>query len=180
MRFTRAAARQTPCRPRPLPTPATIPLIHSIAPLADGDGAWLVDIWGVIHNGVRPFTDACDACTRYREGGGIVVLVSNSPRPHDGVAAQLDGVGVPRASWDAIVTSGDVARTLIAALFRAGPFFHIGPERDLPMFAGLDVERVEREATPRRSSARVCSTTSARRPTTMRRCCSSAWRAGCR
>ena len=122
------------------PDPA-IPLISSIAPLAEGTAAWLVDIWGVIHNGVRPFMDACEACTRYREGGGIVVLISNSPRPHDGVAAQLDGLGVPRTSWDTIVTSGDVARTLIAA-YAGRRIFHIGPERDIATFAGLGVVRV--------------------------------------
>ena len=114
LRFTRAAARQMPCRrPRPLLTPPSRSSARSRRS-PSGTSAWLVDIWGVIHNGVRPFTDACAACARYREGGGIVVLVSNSPRPNDGVAAQLDGIGVPRASWDAIVTSGDVARTLIA------------------------------------------------------------------
>jgi HAD superfamily hydrolase (TIGR01459 family) len=126
--------------PATSPDPA-IPLISSIAPLANATAAWLVDIWGVIHNGVRPFMDACEACTRYREGGGIVVLVSNSPRPHDSVAAQLDGLGVPRDSWDMIVTSGDVARTLIAA-YAGRPIFHIGPERDLATFAGLGVVRV--------------------------------------
>ena len=122
-----------------------IPLIQSIAPLAEGTAAWLVDIWGVIHNGVKPFADACEACARYRKGGGIVVLVSNSPRPHGSVAAQLDGIGVPRTAWDAIVTSGDVARALIAR-FSDRPIFHIGPERDLPIFAGLDIERVRAEA----------------------------------
>ena len=110
--------------PASSPDPATIPLIHSIAPLAAGTSAWLVDIWGVIHNGVKPFMDACAACSRYREGGGIVVLVSNSPRPNDSVATQLNGIGVPRSSWDAIVTSGDVARTLIEALFRAAHSAH--------------------------------------------------------
>jgi HAD superfamily hydrolase (TIGR01459 family) len=136
--------------PATSPNPA-IPLISSIAPLADATAAWLVDIWGVIHNGVRPFMDACEACTRYREAGGIVVLVSNSPRPHDSVAAQLDGLGVPRSSWDTIVTSGDVARTLIAA-YAGRPIFHIGPERDLATFAGLGVVRV----TPADAEAIVC------------------------
>jgi HAD superfamily hydrolase (TIGR01459 family) len=130
---------------------SAIPLIGSIAPFAGATAAWLVDIWGVIHNGVRPFMDACDACTRYREGGGIVVLVSNSPRPHDSVAAQLDGLGVPRTSWDTIVTSGDVARTLIAA-YAGRPIFHIGPERDLATFAGFGVVRV----TPDDAEAIVC------------------------
>jgi HAD superfamily hydrolase (TIGR01459 family) len=123
------------------PLPATIPLIDAIAPLASGTTAWLVDVWGVIHDGVKPFMDACTACSRYREEGGIVVLVSNSPRPNAGVAAQLDGIGVPRTSWDAIVTSGDVARTLIER-YSGCPILHIGPERDLATLAGLDLQRV--------------------------------------
>ena len=130
LRFARAAARQMPCRPRPLLDPA-IPLIQSIAPLAEGTAAWLVDIWGVIHNGVKPFADACEACARYRQSGGIVVLVSNSPRPHGSVAAQLDGIGVPRATWDTIVTSGDVARTLIAR-YSGRPIFMGGGVRVRP------------------------------------------------
>lgn len=134
------------------PTPsAAIPLINSIAPLAAQTSAWLVDIWGVIHNGVRPFTDACAACTRYRAKGGIVVLVSNSPRPHDSVAAQLDSMGVPRDSWDAIVTSGDVARTLIGS-YAGRPILHIGPQRDVATFAGLDIIR----ALPEAAEAIVC------------------------
>jgi HAD superfamily hydrolase (TIGR01459 family) len=131
--------------PASSPHPAAIPLINSIAPLANGTTAWLVDIWGVIHNGVRPFMDACTACSRYREQGGIVVLVSNSPRPNGSVAAQLDGIGVPRASWDAIVTSGDVARTLIER-YSGRPILHIGPERDLATFTGLSITRVTADA----------------------------------
>jgi len=127
--------------PASSPHPTAIPLIHSIAPLASGTTAWLVDIWGVIHNGVKPFMHACTACTRYREEGGIVVLVSNSPRLNDSVAAQLDGIGVPRSSWDAIVTSGDVARTLIER-YSGRPILHVGPERDLATLAGLHLKRV--------------------------------------
>jgi HAD superfamily hydrolase (TIGR01459 family) len=70
-----------------------------------------------------------------------VILVSNSPRPNDSVAAQLDGIGVPRDAWDAIVTSGDVARTLING-YAGRPVYHIGPQRDLATFAGLDITRV--------------------------------------
>jgi HAD superfamily hydrolase (TIGR01459 family) len=123
---------------------ADIPLIASLAALADGTTAWLTDIWGVMHNGVRPYADATAACIRYRDTGGIVVLVSNSPRPRDSVAAQLDRIGVPRDAYDAIVSSGDVARTLIAQ-YKGRGVLHIGPERDLPIFAGIDVRRVGAE-----------------------------------
>lgn len=133
------------------PAQAPIPIIESIAPLAQGARAWLVDIWGVMHNGVRPFDAACEACTRYREGGGLVILISNSPRPRDSVAEQLAHVGVPPASWDVIVTSGDVARSLIGT-YTGRPVVHIGPERDLPIFANTNVERVG----PDRGDAVVC------------------------
>lgn len=129
----------------PAENPPAIPLLTSIAPVAAGTGAWLVDIWGVMHNGVVPFYDACKACQSFRDSGGIVVLVSNSPRPNDSVAAQLDAIGVPRTCWDAIVTSGDVARTLIAQ-YRGRPVLHIGPQRDLPTLAGLDLQLVDAAA----------------------------------
>jgi len=139
-----------PLAPQASPSSA-IPLLDSIAPLAEDTSGWLADIWGVIHDGVRPFAPACEACERFRSHGGLVVLVSNSPRPHASVEAQLARIGVPRASWDAIVSSGDVARTLIAG-YAGGAIVHLGPERDLGIFAGIDVERVG----PDRAEAIVC------------------------
>jgi HAD superfamily hydrolase (TIGR01459 family) len=96
----------------------------------------LCDIWGVIHDGVRAFPAACEALARWRAEVGPVILISNSPRPRDGVAEQLDELGAPRAAWTAIVTSGDASRALLAE--RApGPAWRIGPDRDDPLFEGL-------------------------------------------
>jgi HAD superfamily hydrolase (TIGR01459 family) len=68
-------------------------------------------------------------------------MITNSPRPHDGVEAQFRAIGVPDDAWDRVVTSGDVTRDLVAA----GPrrVFHLGPDRDINLFDGLDVELVE-------------------------------------
>src|SRR5581483_1895177 len=102
----------------------------------------LCDVWGVIHNGVESFPPACDALKRAREHGTTVVLISNSPRPADGVVPQLDGLNVPRDSYDAMVTSGDVTRAVIEE--RPGQsVFHLGPERDLPIYTALDVKLVD-------------------------------------
>jgi HAD superfamily hydrolase (TIGR01459 family) len=124
--------------------PSTIPIVTSIAPLAEGRQAWLVDGWGVVHNGIEPFAAACDACVRFRLAGGIVVLLSNAPRPAPSVASQLDRIGVPRFAWDAILSSGDAARAMIGDL--QGPIFHLGPERDLSLFDGLNVQMSGPEA----------------------------------
>lgn len=117
-----------------------IPSLSSIAGLAAQSSIWFLDIWGVLHNGVTPFPKAVTACRTFRDGGGKVILVSNSPRRRDGVIRQLDQIGVPRTVYDDCVTSGDVSRVLIGE-FKDKTIYHIGPERDLATFEGLGVER---------------------------------------
>ncbi|MEQ1669270.1 MAG: TIGR01459 family HAD-type hydrolase [Hyphomicrobium sp.] len=113
-------------------------LLTSIAPLAATADVWFLDIWGVLHNGRQPFASSVAACIAYRQMGGHVVLVSNSPRPRTGVIKQLDEIGVDRQAYDDAITSGDVSRALIADA--AGvPVLHIGPARDKPLFDGLGV-----------------------------------------
>jgi HAD superfamily hydrolase (TIGR01459 family) len=113
------------------------PFIAHFATLAGDYDVALCDVWGVVHNGVVAAPEACDALTRFRERGGTVVLITNAPRPGERVARTiLDRLGVPRAAYDGIVSSGDVTRALIAARGEAR-VFHIGPERDLPLFDGL-------------------------------------------
>lgn len=121
--------------------PSSTRLLSGVAPVIGQYELCLCDIWGVVHNGVAPFAAACDALARMRAGGVTVVLVSNAPRPRSEIAVQLGKLGVPGDAFDAIVTSGDVARDLIA--HRAGqPLYHLGPPRDLPLMAGLDAPRV--------------------------------------
>lgn len=117
---------------------APIPILETIAPLAARYNVWLLDIWGVLHNGLRPFPHAVDACQRFRQQGGTIILVSNSPRPHAGVVEQLTQIGVPAECYDDVVTSGDVTRTLVSA-YAGEKVFHLGPERDKRFFDGLPI-----------------------------------------
>lgn len=115
--------------------------IGSLAAISGRYAALLCDVWGVVHNGETAFADAARALTDARERGLAVVLITNSPRPHEGVEVQLRALGVPDEAWDRVVTSGDVTRDLIRAAPRR--IFHIGPERDHPIFEGIDVELSE-------------------------------------
>ena len=115
-----------------------IPLLSSIAELARTSDAWISDVWGVFHDGARPYPAASVACMTFRAGGGTVVLVSNAPSTGEEVMAHLDALGVPRKAYDAIVTSGDVTRVLISA-WAGRPVHHLGPDRYLGTFTGLDV-----------------------------------------
>ena len=113
--------------------------LTGLSALAGRYDALLSDVWGVIHNGRESFPGPCEALARWRETHGPVVLISNAARPAAEVAVQLDGLGVPRAAWSALVTSGDVTRIELAA--RApGPAWAVGPDRDLVLYDGLHLD----------------------------------------
>lgn len=114
------------------------PLIAGLSTFAGEYDIILCDVWGVVHNGVHAFPAACAALGRARAGGASVILVSNAPRPNSAIVTMLDGFGVPRTSYDGIITSGDVTRALLSARGKAS-VFHLGPERDLSTYDGLDV-----------------------------------------
>lgn len=113
-------------------------LLPHLAMLAPDYDALLCDVWGVVHNGLASFPDACEALMRFRDGGGVIVFITNAPRPSEVVMRQLEKLHVPRETYDAIVSSGDVTRSVIAG--RPGQcLHHLGPERDAAIFGGLDV-----------------------------------------
>lgn len=117
------------------------PIIRSLEDIAPRYAAILCDVWGVVHNGVRSFPAANAALVRAREKGLAVVLITNSPRPSPDVILQLKALGVADSAWDAVVTSGDVTRDLIAVAPRR--LYHLGPDRDLAIYDGLDVDLVD-------------------------------------
>ncbi|MEM9734399.1 MAG: TIGR01459 family HAD-type hydrolase [Pseudomonadota bacterium] len=118
--------------------------IRSLSEVKASYGNIICDVWGVLHNGVRVYEHAAQALIRFRQYGGRVVMITNSPRPADGVVKQFAELGVPDGVFDAVVTSGDATRHLIART--DGPFYHLGPDRDLPLFETLDVKLVEENA----------------------------------
>ena len=125
--------------------PSVPPIVASFADLAPRYDLVLCDVWGVLHNGVVGSQPAADALKRARDAGTTVILVSNAPRPAEGVARILDGFRIPRDAYDAIVTSGMVTNALLGA--RPGvKMWHLGPERDLGIYDGLDLTRTSFEA----------------------------------
>ena len=128
------------------------PILSSIAPLADTSEAWIVDIWGVMHNGARAHAAAGDACRRFRARGGIVVLLSNAPRPFSAVIPHMTSLGVDPDAYDTGVTSGDATREMIAD-WQGRPLLHIGPERDRGLFEGYEV----RFSAPEAAEVVICS-----------------------
>lgn len=120
------------------PESVRIPVLDGLAPLSRHYDVLLCDVWGVLHNGIAAYPGAVDALTRFRGGGGGVILVSNAPRPGHAVGTQLDRLGVPRTAYDGIMTSGDITRRAVIER-KDQVLHHMGPPRDRPIFEGLEL-----------------------------------------
>ncbi len=127
----------------------TFAVLHGISEIASNYDAVILDLWGVIHDGEKPTPGALRCMAAMRAHGWPLVLLSNAPRSLDSVRKQVAGFGIAPDSYDEVVTSGDLARTALE--HRSDPwhqklgrrFYHLGPERDWGLLAGLDYEQVQ-------------------------------------
>ncbi|MBS0531210.1 MAG: TIGR01459 family HAD-type hydrolase [Proteobacteria bacterium] len=115
----------------------TLRYIDRLRDLVTGRDVVLSDIWGVVHNGLESFPDACAALKTFRTQGGTVILITNAPRPADSVQRQLRKLGVPDDTYDAIVSSGDLTRNYVAE-HPSKAIYWLGPERDNSIHRGLN------------------------------------------
>ncbi len=115
---------------------------------ADYDG-FIVDLWGVVHDGVKPYPGSRRTLEALRDAGKRVVLLSNAPRPSATAQKALRGMGLGDDLYSGIMTSGEATRLALinppdAWFATLGPrVLHIGPERDRVTLAGLDYELVD-------------------------------------
>src|ERR1700693_5134633 len=114
----------------------TLRFVEKLRDLVGGVDVLLSDIWGVIHNGLEAFPEACEALHSFRGQGGTVILITNAPRPADSVRRQLRKLGVSDDAYDAIVSSGDLTRHYVAD-HPGRKLFWLGPERDYSIYRGL-------------------------------------------
>ena len=130
-------------------TPAAVPLHSGIAALADRYDGYILDLWGVLHNGVEAYPGVIDCLDRLRTRGKRVCLLSNAPRRCAGVAEKLAGMGITPDHYDHLMTSGEATHDALAdppdewhaAL--GSRCLHIGPPRDADVFEGLPIEMVD-------------------------------------
>lgn len=114
-------------------------IISGFDEISGNYGAAFVDLWGCMHNGVHGLPSAISAMQKYRANGGVVVLLTNSPRPRSQVEKQIAHFGIPDDAWDTIASSGDSAR---AAMFTGAVgenVYFIGDDVDQAFFNPLNL-----------------------------------------
>ncbi len=116
-----------------------------LAPCYDG---FILDLWGVVHDGTAPFPGVLDCMQRLIRAGKRLVLLSNAPRRADDVVRRIAAIGVPGGLYHGVMSSGEEAWRYLSG--RDDPFYaalgrrvlQIGSERDLEMREGLDLDFV--------------------------------------
>lgn len=114
--------------------------------IAEQYDGFILDLWGVIHDGVQPIPGAPACLAALRAAGKRVVLLSNAPRRADSIERQLAHMGMGPELHDGVMTSGEATHLMLrdrpdawyAGLGRR--VFHLGPERDRGVLAGLDLD----------------------------------------
>ena len=138
-----------------MPSPATaappksIPILPGLAALADRYDGFILDLWGTIHDGLRPWAGAVECLFELKRRGKRVLLLSNAPRRSYLAIARLEEMGVPRDHYGDVLTSGEAAHDALVARTdpwhaRLGRRCHLlGPRNDDSVLEDVPHERVE-------------------------------------
>jgi HAD superfamily hydrolase (TIGR01459 family) len=81
--------------------------------IASSFKAVFFDQYGVLHNGRNPYPGAKDALAALKSRGVKIVVLSNSGRTGAANAERMTSLGFEPELYDFLITSGDVARTLL-------------------------------------------------------------------
>ncbi len=117
--------------------------LPGFAPLAERYDGFVLDLWGVVHDGVTAFPHAVDCLKQLRAAGKRTLLLSNVPRPNAAAQAMMRGMGIDDQLYTDILTSGEAVRRALQSppdLWWAElgqRVFHLGPARDRPLLEGL-------------------------------------------
>ena len=95
---------------------------------------FVIDLWGVIHNGVVLNSNAVEVVDQLNNNSKKVVFLSNAPRPSSKVVNFLLKMNLDKKYLSNVMTSGEAAMHAINQNKFGKTFFHLGPHRDTSLF----------------------------------------------
>tara|TARA_B100001063_G_scaffold199013_1_gene191727 strand:- start:164 stop:982 length:819 start_codon:yes stop_codon:yes gene_type:complete len=111
---------------------------EGLSSIADNYQLFYIDLWGVVHNGIKLYGEAIDALKQITQKNKDYVLLTNAPRPNSTVKKFLENMGMDKEIRDHVFTSGEAALRYLKKNFLDKTFFHIGPPRDFDLFMGFE------------------------------------------
>ena len=136
-------------------------IINNLHEVYDKYDAFIVDIWGVLWDGLEAYDYARDTLEELKKNKKNIILLSNAPRRSSLVSERLGSIGINKNHYDTIISSGEVCREYFLDnslnLKKVGNFFYfIGQEADKGITLNLKVR--EKENIPESNFLLVCGT----------------------
>lgn len=120
--------------------------IRSISELIPDYDGFIIDLWGVMHDGTQMYPGAHKALEAIHAAHKPAVFLSNAPRPHARAEESLTRLQVPKHLYKTVVCSGGVAREVLNSTHAYGKkYFYLGPGKDEDVLDGLDFEQTSLE-----------------------------------
>src|SRR3954463_15449 len=93
--------------PDPQPPAAPVEILAGLRQIAPRYDGFILDLWGVLHDGTKPFPGVLDALERLRAAGKRIVILSNAPRRAFAVIKRMSEIGIPPGLCHHVLSSGE-------------------------------------------------------------------------
>lgn len=119
--------------------------ISSVSEIYKNYNTFLIDLWGVMHNGIKPNAEAVNFASRLLKENKKVVFMSNAPRPNKPVVKFLLNMGFSENLVKHVLTSGEASLIYLQTQMKDKKFFHLGAKRDVSLFENFEHNKTELE-----------------------------------
>jgi len=128
----------------------TLRALKGLSDIADGFDGFILDLWGVVHDGAQAYPQSADTLRALKAAGKKTILLSNAPRRGYVLIEAMTRMGIARELYGDVLSSGEATREAFIA--RSDPFFaalgsrafHLGPDRDRSIFDDTGLSVVDR------------------------------------
>ena len=120
--------------------------LNNLSEIRDFYDVFLIDLWGVIHNGVAAFENVIPVLNNLKQNNKMVFFITNAPRRSFIISQQLEGFGIKQNFYEKIVSSGELTWLSIKEKYQKKNCLMIGPPRDYHLVEGLDVTIVDKDS----------------------------------
>ena len=117
--------------------------LNGLQSIADNYDLFYIDLWGVIHNGIKLNEKAIIVLRELLKKNKTFVLLTNAPRPNKTVINFLQKMGMDQELREHVFTSGEAALNYLKKNFLSKKFYHIGPPRDFDLFQLFENNKCE-------------------------------------
>ena len=120
--------------------------INNLSDIDDQYDVFLIDLWGVIHNGIAAFDNVIPVLQSLKQKKKMVFFITNAPRRSFVISQQLEDFGIEQKLYDKIISSGELTWLSIKEKYQKKNCLIIGPPRDFHLVEGLDISVVDKDS----------------------------------